>query len=176
MTAKCLISGGSDGARTRDLRRDRPQSSQEFLTGVPTFANPQGAANRLEVGTGYPPPPDPENDSAAGAANTHGAKNIEGIDDRSYARAGGSPQAEKRVVVASWPRNAREQIEVALDQYQDCRTIDLRTWFTSADGSQRPTRSGLSLSIKHLPALADALAKALARARELGLVADGGRE
>lgn len=122
-------------------------------------------------------PPNLQNDSAADAGHVDGAKrNSKRIDDRVYARGGNNPQAEKRIVVASWPRNAREQIEVALDQYQDCRTIDLRTWFTSPDGSQRPTRSGLSLSVRHLPALADALAKALVRAREMGLVGDGGRE
>ena len=32
-----LISGGSDGTRTRDLRRDRPPDSLAVSTGVPTF-------------------------------------------------------------------------------------------------------------------------------------------
>lgn len=77
---------------------------------------------------------------------------------------------ESRVVIASWPRNARETIQVALDRYQDCDTIDLRTWFTAADGTERATKSGISLSVRHLPAVATAITAALVEARERGLL------
>jgi hypothetical protein len=47
---KSLKNGGSDGARTRDLRRDRPAVSLTISTVVPTFRAPQ-AGNRASVGT-----------------------------------------------------------------------------------------------------------------------------
>jgi hypothetical protein len=74
------------------------------------------------------------------------------------------------ISIAEWDRNEREVVRVALDQYRGCNTIDLRNWFRAADGELRPTKSGLTLSLKHLPALADALERALAKARELRLL------
>ena len=43
-----------------------------------------------------------------------------------------------------------------------------------ADGVLRPTRSGLSLAVHHLPALANALTTALVVARQRGLLSDDG--
>jgi hypothetical protein len=77
-----------------------------------------------------------------------------------------------RAVVASWPRNARETIQVALDRYQGREVIDLRTWVTAEDGSLRPTRTGITLAVRHLPQLAAALAAALTAAHERGLIDD----
>ena len=61
------------------------------------------------------------------------------------------------ITVAEWDRNSREIVRVALDQNNGRHTIN----------------ATLS-AVKHLPALADAIGKALARAIELGLVAEGG--
>ncbi len=77
-------------------------------------------------------------------------------------------------VVAEWPRNGRESIRVSLDEYRGRQTIDLRCWWRDDDGNLRPGRSGLTLAVRHLPALADALAKALATARETGIIDIGG--
>jgi hypothetical protein len=77
---------------------------------------------------------------------------------------------EQAVVVANWPKNARELFRVALDVYRDRHVVDVRVWFVGADGTERPTRSGLTVSIRHLPKIADAIAKALAEARARGLV------
>lgn len=73
-------------------------------------------------------------------------------------------------VIAEWDRNSREVVRVALDQYQGRYTINARVWFRAEGGELRPGKSGMTLSVKHLPAMADALAKALERAIELGLV------
>ena len=62
------------------------------------------------------------------------------------------------ITVAEWDRNSREIVRVALDQYNGRHTINV------------------TLAVKHLPALADAIGKALARAIELGLVAEGGSQ
>jgi hypothetical protein len=58
------------------------------------------------------------------------------------------------ITIAEWDRNSREIVRVALDQYNG--------------------HSGVTLAVQHLPALADAIGKALARAIKLGLVAEGG--
>lgn len=65
-------------------------------------------------------------------------------------------------LIAEWPRNKREMIRVQLDAYQDHPTIDVRTWWKNANDEWRPGKSGITVSAKHLPRLADALANALA--------------
>ncbi len=79
------------------------------------------------------------------------------------------------LVIAEWPRNAREVIRVALDKYNGRHTINARVWYRD-DDTLKPGKSGMTLAVKHLPALADALGKALAQARELGLIEDQGGE
>jgi hypothetical protein len=73
------------------------------------------------------------------------------------------------LIVAEWRRNAREIVRVALDRFNNHETIDVRTWWQDGEGNWRPGRSGLTLSVKHLLALADGLALALAEAQRLGL-------
>ena len=79
------------------------------------------------------------------------------------------------LVIAEWDRNAREVIRVALDHYQGRHTVNFRVWYHDGD-VLKPGKSGITLSVKHLPAMADAMAKALAAARELGLLVDDGGE
>jgi hypothetical protein len=79
------------------------------------------------------------------------------------------------VVIAEWDRNAREVICVDLHEYNGRAVVAARVWYR--DGHDlKPARMGLTLSVKHLPALADALAKALAHARELGVIDHGGEQ
>jgi hypothetical protein len=75
------------------------------------------------------------------------------------------------LVVAEWDRNAREVIRVALDQFSGRHTINLRVWYREG-GSLKPGKSGITLSLGHLPALTEAMGKALGAARELGLITD----
>ena len=76
-------------------------------------------------------------------------------------------------IVAQWDRNTREVIRVELAEYNGRPTINVRVWYR--DGQElRPTKSGLTLSLKHLPTLASALAVALANAESLGLLSEGG--
>ena len=79
------------------------------------------------------------------------------------------------VTVAEWRRNSRETIRVQLDEYQGCATIDVRSWYAADDGELRPGRSGITLSVRHLPKLADAVGQALAAAREHRLLNDVGQ-
>jgi hypothetical protein len=74
-------------------------------------------------------------------------------------------------ILAEWPRNLHEMIRVRLDEF----TIDLRVWSRGRRGDfLKPTRAGLTLSLHHLPDLADAVNAALAHARNTGLLADDG--
>jgi hypothetical protein len=64
-------------------------------------------------------------------------------------------------VVASWPNNARETFMVRLDTFKEQPIVDCRAWYPAKDGTLKPGRSGLTVSTRHLSALADALGKAL---------------
>ena len=79
------------------------------------------------------------------------------------------------IVIAEWSRNSREVVRVALDRYNGRHTINARAWY-SEDDVLEPDKTGITLAVKHLPALAAALGKALAKARELQLLGDGGEQ
>ena len=64
-------------------------------------------------------------------------------------------------VVASWPKNARETFMVRLDTFKEQPIVDCRAWYPAKDGTLKPGRGGLTISTRHLTALAEALAKAL---------------
>ncbi len=68
-------------------------------------------------------------------------------------------------VVAAWPRNARETVQVTLDIFKGVAVVDVRSWYPAPGGELRPSRSGVTLGAHHLPMLADALARALAEAK-----------
>jgi hypothetical protein len=69
-----------------------------------------------------------------------------------------------------WANRRGEAVIVALREYQGIALIDVRKHYTAADGCLRPTAKGIGLSIRKLPDLAAAVAKALERARVLGLL------
>jgi hypothetical protein len=74
------------------------------------------------------------------------------------------------IVVAEWPRNSREVVRVSIDVYNGRHTVNARIWFYDDADELRPGRTGIVLAVKHLPALADALTKALGAARDAGLL------
>src|SRR6478609_5766832 len=74
------------------------------------------------------------------------------------------------IVIAEWQRNSREIIRIALDQYKGRDIVDARAWWRNEDGNWRPGRNGLTLSLKHLPSLAEGLGDAVRRARQLGII------
>lgn len=75
--------------------------------------------------------------------------------------------------VAEWQKNTRETIRVTLSQYQGRAIIDCRQWYSGNDGELKPSPKGLSLAVSHLPALADAIGKAMDLARKHGFVEGG---
>ncbi len=77
------------------------------------------------------------------------------------------------VEIAKFWRNRRgEAVIVCLREYEGRALIDCRVHFTNKEGKLQPTSKGLSLVVLRLPELAKAISKALAKARELGLIDD----
>ena len=75
------------------------------------------------------------------------------------------------IIIDEWPRNSREVVRLQLDSYQGCRIVDVRCWYRDAHGELKPGKSGINLSAdRHLRKLAQALADAVIKAEELGLL------
>jgi hypothetical protein len=89
------------------------------------------------------------------------------------ARRKASPLTEAIVIDKWWRNRGGEAIYVRLAPYEGQTLIDIRTWFTDKEGISRPGK-GFACRAKHLRQLVDALTKALARARDLGLLDDDG--
>lgn len=105
----------------------------------------------------------------------HGPSNF---DQRRSDRVEDRPQGagdQFPIVIARLDKNRREQLRVALDRYQGINLLDLRVTvdLTEASGVQTPTKKGISIQVRQLPALLDALHQAEARARQLGLIHEG---
>jgi len=75
------------------------------------------------------------------------------------------------VIIAEWPRSSREVLRLSLSEFKGAPTVDLRVWYDDGAGRMQAGRSGLTLSTKQLPRLAEAMARALAEAEARGLVA-----
>jgi hypothetical protein len=76
-------------------------------------------------------------------------------------------------------RDHAEHVRVDLSEFKGRVIVNVRLWQTGPDGVDRPTTKGIAMSIRKLPELASALAKAETTAIELGLLQgasdDGGQ-
>lgn len=78
---------------------------------------------------------------------------------------------EPIMIAKFWKNRARNQsVHVTLSEYEGHCLINVRIYSTGTDGIDRPTPKGVSMSVRKLPEIADALARALAIAKELGLI------
>jgi Transcriptional Coactivator p15 (PC4) len=80
------------------------------------------------------------------------------------------------LTVAQWEKNSREAIRVSLTEYKSKALVDCRIFYQANDGEYRPSPKGISATLNHLPALADAMRKALAKAKAHGLLQEGGKQ
>jgi hypothetical protein len=80
---------------------------------------------------------------------------------------------EPLIVDRFWKNRRHDAIVVSLQTYEGCNLIDVRTHIMK-DGRLVPTPKGVAMVVRRLPDLAAALTKALAKARELGLIDDDG--
>lgn len=72
--------------------------------------------------------------------------------------------------VYEWPKNGRgEVVRAALTTFGGRRLIDLRVYYTDADGALKPTKKGVSIAVEQLGELETAVQRlraALAERRE----------
>ena len=81
------------------------------------------------------------------------------------------PTIDEPVVISKFWKNRRhDAIITTLSTFEGRNVVDVRTHVMDRKGCLVPTRKGVSLVVLRLPELADAVTKALAKARELGLL------
>lgn len=74
------------------------------------------------------------------------------------------------VELATWSKNAKECVRVSLDEYMGTPTFSARIYYATDAGEWKPSKKGLTLAAKHLPALLDAVTRAEHQARTDGLL------
>jgi len=70
------------------------------------------------------------------------------------------------VIIAAWPKNSRETLQVRLDTFKGQAIVDCCAWYLGRDDVLRPGKSGLTIATKRLLQLAVALMKAMSMAME----------
>jgi hypothetical protein len=86
------------------------------------------------------------------------------------------PTLDEPVIVERFWKNRRhDAIVVSLSTYEGKNIVDVRM-HAMKEGRLLPTPKGVAIVILRLPELAKAINKALAKARELGLLPDDGGE
>jgi hypothetical protein len=103
----------------------------------------------------------------AGAARNSEISDVLPFPSEKSAAATGSAEG---AIIAEWPLNKREMLRVSIDKWKGLDLINIRKWFWNEDDELRPGKGGIVLKPKHLPALAEAVANAVAVARGRGLL------
>ncbi len=78
-------------------------------------------------------------------------------------------------LIAAIPKNQREEIRVALSEFEKDATYDMvsaRVHYDAGNGEMRPGRNGLNVPVRLLPELVAALRQTGAEARAAGLLPD----
>lgn len=80
------------------------------------------------------------------------------------------PVISETVLIAEFKKNrGGDSVRVRLRPYQTHTIIDIRTWESDLKGYRTPGK-GFACAVAKLPELVRAIDKALAKARELGLI------
>ena len=80
---------------------------------------------------------------------------------------------DEPIEVAKFFKNRRKDvIVVSLSTYEGKNIVDVRQHYHNEQGQMRPTGKGVAMVVVRLPELVAAVTKALAKARELGLLDD----
>src|SRR5262249_17022394 len=75
-----------------------------------------------------------------------------------------NPSTALPVISAEWPKNARGVVRDELHEFNERHVVGARVWYLDGD-EVKPSKAGHALVVRPLPALADAMAKALETAR-----------
>jgi hypothetical protein len=82
------------------------------------------------------------------------------------------------ILISEWPLSRGEIVRFSIGNFKGTWLIDLRKWFEAADGQLRAGPKGISLSVKHLRRISEAMTEAIEVARSRGLLQaddEGGR-
>lgn len=77
------------------------------------------------------------------------------------------------MLIASVPKNTREEIRVELIEYKGHRLVGCRVWAHKETGEHVPTQKGITFKIEILADVLEGLQKALGELKQQGLLADG---
>jgi hypothetical protein len=80
-------------------------------------------------------------------------------------------QSDQATLIATIPKNTREEVRVSLSVYRGHRLIDVRVYADGPDDERRATPKGVALKLDALPSLRQALADAEAEALRVGWIA-----
>jgi hypothetical protein len=81
--------------------------------------------------------------------------------------------AKPEMVIAEWQLSRLHWLRIAIEHYKGANYIDIRKWFIGDhDDELHPGKQGITINIKYLPILTDAIVKAHAIAVAKGLVTD----
>lgn len=70
--------------------------------------------------------------------------------------------AQEPKILATIPRSATEQLQVAINEYKGKSYLDLRIFYTTDDGiNWNPTKKGVTVSPENLELLKDAIEEAM---------------
>ena len=79
-------------------------------------------------------------------------------------------------VVGQFEKNSREEIRVQLREFKGHQLLDIRTfYFTSEGGEPKPSPKGVSMSLRLLPHLTEAILEAERVLKEEGLLDANGQ-
>lgn len=79
-------------------------------------------------------------------------------------------------VVGQFEKNSREEIRVQLREFKGHQLLDIRTfYFTSEGGEPKPSPKGISLAIRLMPQLKEAILEADRVLKEAGLLDSDGQ-
>jgi hypothetical protein len=82
---------------------------------------------------------------------------------------------EQPIMVGRFFKNRRGDIvAVQIKSFEGVVFCDIRQFFQNDAGQSCPTKKGVALTLRKLPELVELLEKTLAKARELGLIREGG--
>jgi len=86
------------------------------------------------------------------------------------------PTLDEPVIISQFWKNRRhDAVVTTLSTFEGRNLVDVRTHVMDRKGCLVPTPKGVSIAVLRLPELAAAVNKALAKARELGLLDDDER-
>jgi hypothetical protein len=83
------------------------------------------------------------------------------------------PQITEPIPIAKmWksPRNRRQAIHFTLQQYEGHPYLDVRVYTLNGAGQAVPTKAGVTVNPAGLEEFSEAIAKAVVKAREIGLL------